>query len=96
MEKSGLNAYFEDIFISEEICAQKPLSAFFDYVRDHIPNWNAESTLVVGDSLTSDIQGAINYGLDSCWYNPDQLPYTLSQPCNYVISSFDELKMIVK
>ncbi len=96
MEKSGLNAYFEDIYISEEIGAQKPLSAFFDYVRDHIPNWNAESTLVVGDSLTSDIQGAINYGLDSCWYNPDQLPYTLSQPCNYVISSFDELKMIVK
>lgn len=95
MAKSGLDVYFDDIFISEEIGAQKPMTAFFDHVREHIPNWDAESTLVIGDSLTSDIQGAINYGLDSCWYNPEQLPYSLSKPCTYIVSSFDELKIVV-
>ena len=94
MDKSGLNVYFDDVFISEEIGAQKPQAAFFEYVEKHIPNWDAESTLVIGDSLTSDIQGAVNYGLDRCWYNPEQLPYTLTQPCTYIVSDFSELKMI--
>lgn len=94
-EKSGFSAYFQDYFISEEIGFQKPQNAFFDHVRDHIPNWDADSTLVVGDSLSSDIQGAINYGLDSCWFNPENLPYRLSQPCTYEIHSFDDLRTIL-
>lgn len=94
-EKSGFHAYFKDFFISEEIGCQKPQAAFFDYVREHIPDWDADSTLVVGDSLSSDIQGAIDYGLDSCWYNPNYAPYTLSQACTYEIHSFDELKVIL-
>ena len=94
-EKSGFHAYFKDFFISEEIGCQKPQAAFFDYVREHIPDWDADSTLVVGDSLSSDIQGAIDYNLDSCWYNPNYAPYTLSQACTYEIHSFDELKVIL-
>ncbi len=94
-EKSGLMTYFEGYFISEEIGCQKPQTAFFDYVRKHIPNWDASRTLVVGDSLSSDIQGAISYGLDSCWFNPERLLYTLSQPCSYEIHSLNELNTIL-
>jgi 2-haloacid dehalogenase len=38
--------------------------------------------LLIGDSLSSDIQGGLDYGLDTCWYNPvgelrpDGLPIT--------------------
>lgn len=90
--KSGLKTFFQDIFISEEIGCQKPQIAYFDYVRANISDWDARSTLVVGDSLTSDIQGAINYGLDCCWFNPEKLPYTLSQPCTYEIHRLNELE----
>ena len=94
-QKSGFDAYFLDYFISEEIGSQKPQTHFFDYVCEHIPEWDADSTLVIGDSLSSDIQGAINYGLDSCWFNPEGLPYTLPQACTYEIHSFDQLKTLL-
>lgn len=89
--KSALLPYFEGYFISEETGSQKPQRAYFDYVRANIPDWEAESTLVIGDSLTSDIQGAINYGLDSCWLNPEGAAYTLEQPCTYEVSSLSQL-----
>lgn len=93
--KAGFDAYFQDVFISEEMGCQKPQAAFFDHVASHIPDWDAESTLVVGDSLTSDIQGALNYGLDSCWFNPERLPYTLEKACTYEVSSLYAIKTIL-
>ncbi len=93
---SVIYPYFKGIFVSEETGSQKPHRAYFDYVSSRIPNWSAESTLVVGDSLTADIQGAINYGLDSCWYNPEKLPYTLEQPCTVEIHELKELLNFLK
>lgn len=93
--KSPLLPYFEGYFISEETGSQKPQRAYFDYVRANIPDWDAESTLVIGDSLTSDIQGAINYGLDSCWLNPGGAAYTLEQPCTYEVASLAQLKTLL-
>ena len=93
--KSVLLPYFEDYFISEETGSQKPQRAYFDYVRANIPDWDAESTLVIGDSLSSDIQGAINYGLDSCWLNLYNSDYTLTQPCSYEVHDLKELKELL-
>ena len=67
----GDNTYYDGVDITPQ--------DIFDYVAKNIPDWDAESTLVVGDSLTSDIQGAINSGLDCCWFNPEALPYTLEK-----------------
>ncbi len=92
---SSIYPYFKGIFVSEETGSQKPQKAYFDYVSSKIPNWDAERTLVVGDSLTSDIQGAINYGLDSCWYNPEKLPYTLTQACTLEIHDLQDLEQIL-
>lgn len=89
--KSEITPCFTDLFISEEMGCQKPHKAYFDYVAAHVPDWDPESTLVVGDSLSSDISGAIQYGLDCCWYNPQRLPYTLEQPCTYEIHCLEEL-----
>ena len=68
--KSELKPYFKDIFISEEIGAAKPASAYFDAVFSAIGNPPREKCLVIGDSLTSDCDGATAYGLDICRYNP--------------------------
>ena len=49
----------------------KPQKLFFDLVANAIENYSPDKTLVIGDSLTSDIQGANNAGLDCIWLNQD-------------------------
>lgn len=79
---------FEDVFISEEIGFDKPYKEFFDYVFEHIPEKDKSKCLVIGDSLTSDIAGAVNYGIDSCWLNPGEYR---ESPATYQIKKLDEL-----
>ena len=69
--KSGLERYFSGVFISGEIGYEKPSREYFDKVAQSIPDFNVADTLIVGDSLTSDIKGGINYGIDTCWYDPE-------------------------
>ena len=59
-----------DAFISEDAGASKPDPAYYAYVRSRIPGLTPENGLVIGDSLSTDIQGANNAGLPCCWYNP--------------------------
>ncbi len=67
---AGLLQYFEKLFISEEAGSQKPQRAYFDYVFASVPEKNPEKFLLVGDSLTTDIAGGNNAGIDTVWYNP--------------------------
>ena len=60
----------EEVFISEEAGVQKPYPGFFEYCLGKITEKNKEKILVIGDSLSSDIKGAVLSGLKSCWYNP--------------------------
>lgn len=70
MEDSGLTRFFRHSFISEEVGYQKPQKEFFDYCFAHIDHADRERTLIIGDSLKSDILGGNNAGIDTCWYNP--------------------------
>ncbi|MDW7655589.1 MAG: YjjG family noncanonical pyrimidine nucleotidase [Bacillota bacterium] len=72
-EKSPLAAIISDLFISEEIGYQKPQTEFFAHVLDALQIKDRKSALVIGDSLTADILGGINAGIDTCWYNPRHL-----------------------
>ena len=67
---SGLEKYFDGLFTSDELGFEKPDKRYFEAVEAAISDFDASSTIVIGDSLTSDIKGANNYSLDSCWYNP--------------------------
>ena len=80
LQSSGIEKYFESIFISDEMGAQKPSTEFFDIVFNQI-NAKKEQCLVIGDSLTSDILGGSNYGLDTCWINFDKKTHTLPTYC---------------
>ena len=68
--KSPLVPYFEGMFVSEEIGAGKPSPAYFDAVFAALGQPEKSSVLVIGDSLTSDCDGAIAYGLDICRFDP--------------------------
>ncbi len=86
---SGMGKYFDKVFISEEIGAQKPEKAYFDYCAEHIDEKDRSKILVVGDSQSSDILGGINAGLDTCWFNPKRLKG--KQTPKYEIGNLKEL-----
>ena len=67
---ADLARYFEGIFISEELGADKPSPIFFRRCFERIPDFDPRFALVLGDSLSSDIRGGKNAGLLTCWYNP--------------------------
>lgn len=95
MGRVSLSSYFSDRFISEVIGHEKPSIEFFNAVISSIPDFDPVSTLVIGDSLTSDIQGGINAGLDTCWYNPNGKPAPDTMKITYTISKLIELEEIV-
>ena len=75
LEHSGLLPYVKDVFVSEDAGAAKPDSRYFDYVFSRIPGFRREQALLVGDSLTSDMLGAQNAGIDSLWYFPQSAQF---------------------
>lgn len=70
LKKSGLGELFDDVFISEEVGTEKPGNGFFQHVWDKIGSYRLDEVMIVGDSLTSDMQGGNNAGIVCCWYNP--------------------------
>lgn len=94
LESSGLDTYFKDIFISEDIGAAKPSEIFFEYVEQHIPDFSKDVSLIIGDSLICDIGGGKKAGIDTCWMNRkcDQKP---SNDAVYTICGLTELLDIV-
>ncbi len=75
LEHAGLSTYFRDVFVSEAVGAGKPDKRYFDYVAENIPGFRGQEAVVIGDSASSDIQGAVNAGLDSIWYDPPELQH---------------------
>ena len=69
---SGIARYFDGIFISEEVGANKPKKAFFDACFAQIPHFSPDRAVILGDSLTSDIQGGINAGIRTCLFVPHE------------------------
>lgn len=93
--RSPINNFFERLFISGEIGYEKPDIRFFDAVKREIPDFDAEKTLVVGDSLTSDMKGGINAGLDCCFYSPAGKSAPPEMNIKYTVSELSEIKEIV-
>ena len=69
LEGTDIKKYFQNIFVSEDIGHQKPSKEYFDYCFKNIDKIDLSKTLIIGDSLSSDIQGGINAGIDTCWFN---------------------------
>lgn len=92
---SPLPPYIEDVFVSEEIGAQKPSRQYFDAVFSRIPDFNPSRAIIIGDSLSSDIKGGMNAGIASCWYNPHFLPNTTDVVPTYTAQNYADIEKIV-
>ena len=96
IESSGIKKYFKNIFISQNIGVNKPQKAFFDYCFSVIPDFERSTAIIVGDSISSDIQGGINAGIKTCLYNPKNNTIKQQNIADYVISSLNELPKLLK
>jgi len=96
IRKSIIAKYFEDIVVSEEVEVSKPDPKIFEHALNNIKHTDKSKVLMVGDSLTSDIQGGINFGIDTCWYNPNKHKNKTGIEPTYEIASLNELKEILQ
>lgn len=69
LDSLGIRSMFDGIFVSDEIGAAKPSRAFFDHVLASV-GCRPEECIVIGDSLSSDIAGAVGAGIPCIWYAP--------------------------
>ncbi len=94
--KSVIAKYFENVVVSEEAKVSKPDPKIFEYALNNIQYTDKSKVLIVGDSLTSDIQGGINSGIDTCWYNPNRIANKTEIIPVYEISNLLELEGILE
>lgn len=91
LARSGFLPLLTGVFVSQEMGVQKPEKAYFDHVLQELGEPDRAKYLVIGDSLSADIQGGINAGIDTCWFRPAGMePRADIQP-TYTVSGYDEL-----
>ena len=95
LEQSGIAPFFKEIFISEQLHTQKPDAEFYEKIGARIPNFDKNQTLMIGDSLSADIQGGNNAGIDTIWYNPHHLENKTQAQPTYEVDSYQALLEIL-
>jgi len=91
IQHSPIEKYMSGFFVSELIGHKKPSTEFFAHVLSCIPSADKSKILVVGDSLSADIAGGINAGIDTCWFNPQWLENRTGIMPTYEINKLLEL-----
>ncbi len=96
MKSSGLGKYFKKLYISQEINLAKPSKEFFDYVIEDIglPQEDLKNTYIIGDSLTSDVQGGINSGIRTVLFNKENKTVKDIRP-DFQVKGFKELERLI-
>lgn len=92
MTSANLYRFFEKVFVSEEIGANKPSKEYFCRCFAQIMGFDREKALIVGDSLTSDILGGNRAGIATCWVNPKGAPRREDIHVDYEIKALSELE----
>jgi 2-haloacid dehalogenase len=91
LENSTIKEFISELIISEEVGAAKPSAAFFDAAFAQTGHPPQTDVLIIGDSLTSDMRGGVDYGIDTCWYNPAGEAKPEGLPITYEIRHLREL-----
>lgn len=95
LARSGFDSLMDGIFLSERIGWEKPAKEFFDAVFREIGEERRAGSIIVGDSLTSDIAGANRAGIKSCWYNPRGAENNTAARPDYEIRSLEVVLKII-
>lgn len=93
IKEADIGKYFDIICVSEDIGFQKPDKNYFETVITRCHEKDKEKILIIGDSMSSDVLGGINAGIDVCWFNPK-----MAKPkykTKYEIKKLSEIKNII-
>lgn len=93
---SPLKNVFEAVITSEEAGSQKPNPSIFEYTFKKLNITDPSRVLMVGDSLTSDIQGGNKFGIDTCWFNPTVKENRTTIIPTYEIENWSQLTEIIQ
>ena len=96
LEHSSIRGFISELIISEEVGAAKPAPSFFDAAFERAGRPPKSDVLIIGDSLTSDMRGGVDYGIDTCWYNPAGEARPDNLPITYEIRQLHELLEMVE
>ena len=91
LARSSIRDYVSEIIVSEEIGFAKPAREYFDVAFARMGNPAKHEVLMIGDSWNSDIQGAAQYGIETCWYNPGRPPQPALPQITHGITALEEL-----
>lgn len=95
LKRTGLDAYFDHVIISDEVGAHKPNPEIFEAMASRLKHKEKESMIIVGDSLTSDILGGNLYGIKTVWFNPKHKVNNIDVKVDFEIESLKEILNIV-
>ncbi len=93
---SGIEKYFEKIFISQAIGYDKPAREYFEKCFSMIPDFSREEAIIIGDSLSSDIKGGINAGIKTCLYNPKRKENSSGTIPDFEVTSLSEIPKLLE
>ena len=92
---SAIRDYIAEVIVSEEVGVAKPQHGFFDAAFAQLDSPAKSDVLMIGDSLTSDMQGGVDYGIDTCWYNPAADLRPVDLPITYEIERLTDLLKVL-
>ena len=96
LESAKLAPYFEEIFISQQMGANKPDRLYFQRCFEKIPGFDVKKSMIVGDSLSSDILGGKQMGMLTCWVNPKGKPCPEALRPDYEIPALSALEGLLE
>ena len=95
LESANISHFFQEIFVSQTMGANKPDIAYFEACFARIPDFDVKKAMIVGDSLTSDILGGKNAGMKTCWVNPKGKTAPENIQPDYEIKALSELEVFL-
>lgn len=95
MTQANMLKYFKKMYVSEFVGAPKPAKEFFDYCLNDIGNVSPHEIVIIGDSLSSDILGGVNYGLKTIWFNPSKKAINSPPFPDHTVSTLLEIQNIL-
>ena len=96
LASAKITPYFQEVFVSQELGANKPSREYFDRCFARIPDFDKSKAIIVGDSLTSDILGGQNAGIATCWVNPEHKAGREDIRVDYEIEALSQLESLLE
>lgn len=96
LKSANISRFFEEVFVSQELGANKPSPEYFEKCFARIPGFDKTKAIIVGDSLTSDILGGQNAGIATCWVNPHHKQGREDIRVDYEIEALSQLEALLE